>query len=48
VVAQITGVVVRETEPDAVFDRAYEVRVIDLPLDELIERLREGQGVRTC
>ncbi len=43
VVAQITGVVVRETVPDAVFDRSYEVRVVDLPVDELLERLREGK-----
>ena len=43
VVAQITGVVVRETVPDAVFDKAYEVRVVDLPVDELLERLHEGK-----
>jgi two-component system sensor histidine kinase KdpD len=43
VVAQITGIIVRETVPDAVFDRAYEVRVIDLPVDELLERLHEGK-----
>ncbi len=43
VVAQITGVVVRETVPDSVFDKAYEVRVVDLPVDELLERLREGK-----
>jgi two-component system sensor histidine kinase KdpD len=43
VVAQITGVLVRETVPDAVFDRAHEVRVVDLPVDELLERLREGK-----
>src|SRR5580704_10913533 len=43
VVAQITGVVVRETIPDAVFDRAYEVRVVDLPVDQLLERLHEGK-----
>ena len=43
VVAQITGVVVRETVPDAVFDKAYEVRVVDLPVGELLERLREGK-----
>jgi two-component system, OmpR family, sensor histidine kinase KdpD len=43
VVAQITGVVVRETIPDAVFDRAYEVRVVDLPVDQLLERLRDGK-----
>jgi two-component system sensor histidine kinase KdpD len=43
VVAQITGVVVRETVPDSVFDKAYEVRVIDLPVDELLDRLHEGK-----
>jgi two-component system sensor histidine kinase KdpD len=43
VVAQITGVVVRETIPDAVFDKAYEVRVVDLPVDQLLERLHEGK-----
>ncbi len=43
VVAQITGVIVRETVPDSVFDKAYEVRVVDLPVDELLERLREGK-----
>jgi two-component system sensor histidine kinase KdpD len=43
VVAQITGVFVRETVPDAVFDRAYEVRVVDLPVDHLLERLAEGK-----
>src|SRR5262249_5528516 len=39
VVAQITGVVVRETVPDWVFERADDVRVIDLPPDELLARL---------
>jgi two-component system sensor histidine kinase KdpD len=43
VVAQITGVIVRETVPDAVFDKAYEVRVVDLPVDELLERLHDGK-----
>jgi two-component system sensor histidine kinase KdpD len=43
VVAQITGVVVRETVPDAVFDKAYEVRIVDLPVDQLLERLHEGK-----
>jgi two-component system sensor histidine kinase KdpD len=43
VVAEITGVIVRETVPDAVFDRAYEVRVVDLPVDELLQRLKEGK-----
>lgn len=43
VVAQVTGVTVRETVPDSVFERAHEVRVVDLPVDELLERLREGK-----
>ncbi|MDP9151526.1 MAG: universal stress protein, partial [Myxococcota bacterium] len=43
VIAEITGVVVRETVPDAVFDRAYEVRVVDLPVQELLDRLAEGK-----
>jgi two-component system sensor histidine kinase KdpD len=43
VVAQITGIVVRETVPDVVFDRAHEVRVVDLPVGELLDRLREGK-----
>ena len=41
IVAQITGVIVRETLPDAVFDNADDVELVDLPPDELLERLRE-------
>ena len=43
VVAQITGVTVRETVPDSVFDDANDVRLVDLPVDELLARLREGK-----
>jgi two-component system, OmpR family, sensor histidine kinase KdpD len=43
VVAQITGVVVRETVPDSVLERADDVRIIDLPPDELLDRLKEGK-----
>lgn len=43
VVREITHVTVQETVPDAVFDTAYEVRVVDLPVDELLERLQEGK-----
>jgi two-component system, OmpR family, sensor histidine kinase KdpD len=43
VVAQITSVVVRETLPDSVFDQADELELVDLPPDELLERLREGK-----
>jgi two-component system, OmpR family, sensor histidine kinase KdpD len=42
-VAKITGVVVRETVPDSVLERADEIELVDLPPDELIERLREGK-----
>ena len=34
---------VQETVPDTVFDKADEVELIDLPPDELIERLNEGK-----
>jgi len=43
VVGGITGIRVQETVPDTVFDRADEVELVDLPPDELIERLREGK-----
>jgi two-component system sensor histidine kinase KdpD len=43
VVAQITGVLVRETVPDALLDKADEVELIDIPPEELRQRLREGK-----
>jgi two-component system sensor histidine kinase KdpD len=43
VVGQITGIRVFETLPDKVFDEADEVELVDLPPDELIERLHEGK-----
>jgi two-component system sensor histidine kinase KdpD len=43
VVAQITGVQVRETVPDKVFDAADEVELVDLPPAELLQRLQEGK-----
>ncbi|MGR3248500.1 MAG: ATP-binding protein [Paracoccus sp. (in: a-proteobacteria)] len=42
-VARISGVRVRETVPDAVLERADEVELIDLPTEELIDRLRAGK-----
>ena len=42
-VAQITGVVVRETLPDSVLDEAAEIKLVDLPPDELIQRLHDGK-----
>ncbi len=43
VVAKITGVIVRETVPDSILERADEVVLVDLTPDELIQRLREGK-----
>src|SRR5579859_3183196 len=43
IVAQITGVVVRETLPDKVLQMADEVELIDLPPDDLLKRLEEGK-----
>ena len=43
VVAGITGVRMQETVPDAVFEQADEVVLIDTPPDELLERLRGGK-----
>jgi two-component system sensor histidine kinase KdpD len=43
VVAQITGVRVRETVPDRILDRADEIRLIDLSPEELLQRLRDGK-----
>ena len=42
-VERITGVQVRETLPDAVFDAADEVELVDIAPDELLERFREGR-----
>ena len=43
VVAQITGVEVRETLPDDVFDRADEIELIDIAPEQLVERLQAGK-----
>src|SRR5262245_32114807 len=43
VIAQITGVVVRETLPDAVLQRADHIELVDLTPEELMERLKEGK-----
>lgn len=43
IVAQVTGVIVRETVPDRLLDEASEIEVIDLPPDELLVRLQEGK-----
>jgi two-component system sensor histidine kinase KdpD len=43
VIAQITGITVRETVPDSVLDRADEIELVDLPPEELLQRLKEGK-----
>jgi two-component system sensor histidine kinase KdpD len=43
VVAQITGVAVRETVPDSIFDQADELEVADLSAEDLLQRLKEGK-----
>ncbi len=43
VVAQMSGVLVRETVPDSIFEQADEVELVDLTPDDLIKRLREGK-----
>lgn len=43
IVAQITGVVVRETVPDRLLDQAFEIRLVDIPPEDLLQRLHEGK-----
>jgi len=43
VVAQITGTKVRETVPDRVLDEVTDIELIDLPPEELLNRLKEGK-----
>lgn len=43
VVSGVTGIQVRETVPDPFFDAADDVVLVDLPLDDLRQRLKEGK-----
>ncbi len=43
VVSQITGVRIRETIPDSIIEKAASVELVDLPPEELIERLQDGK-----
>jgi two-component system sensor histidine kinase KdpD len=43
VVTQITGTKVRETIPDRVIDEVTDIELIDLPTEELLNRLKEGK-----
>ena len=42
-VAQITGVLVRESIPDTLLHRADQIELVDIPPEELQERLKEGK-----
>jgi len=43
VITQVTGVVVRETIPDRLLDQAFEIRLVDIPPEDLLQRLHEGK-----
>jgi len=43
IVERITGVKVRETVPDTIVQSADSIELIDLPPDELLQRLKEGK-----
>ncbi len=43
IVGSITGVTIRETVPDRIFNEADEVILVDLPPEELLQRLKEGK-----
>lgn len=42
-VVKLTGIQVRETIPDRIFDEADDIALIDIPSDELLIRLHEGK-----
>ncbi len=42
-VAQITGIQVRETVPDIIFENSEEVELVDITPEELLQRLSEGK-----
>ena len=43
IVAQITGITVQETVPDQVLEAASQIQLIDIPPEELIQRLKDGK-----
>ena len=42
-IGQISGIRVWETVPDTVFEAANEIELVDLPPDELLDRLKDGK-----
>lgn len=43
VVAQVTGVTVRETVPDTFLERTHDIELVDLSPDDLLKRLKDGK-----
>jgi len=43
VVNQVTGTIIRETVPDRIIDAADEIELVDLPAEDLLQRLQEGK-----
>ncbi|MBI2791837.1 MAG: sensor histidine kinase KdpD [Gammaproteobacteria bacterium] len=43
VVANLTGIKVKETVPDSIFDNADEIVLVDVPSEVIIERLNDGK-----
>lgn len=42
-IENMTGVRVKETVPDSVFDNAHEIVLVDIPSEIILDRLREGK-----
>lgn len=43
IVAQLINIVVQETVPDPILEKAHGIELIDLPVEDLIRRLQEGK-----
>ncbi len=43
VVESITGIRIRETVPDSILDRAFQLEMVDIVPSELLKRLKEGK-----
>ncbi|MFA5384970.1 MAG: sensor histidine kinase KdpD [Eubacteriales bacterium] len=43
IVTRITGVAVKETVPDKFLESAFQIQLVDIPPEELIQRLKDGK-----
>ena len=43
IVRQITGIEIKETVPDRIVELADKIELVDLPIEELMDRLKEGK-----